>query len=248
MRSLLLVIGLPAALAVGLAGRPAAADAPNIVRGKEIATAGSRNGAPACASCHQINGVGDSSGAFPRITGQSAFYLYKQLEDYASGARKSPSMTPIAQALSEAEKRDVAGYYASTTGPYFPAPDAPFDLVQRGAVLSAVGSAHDRVQGCVNCHGPAAAGLPPSYPYLAGQFVNYTVQQLQAFKSGSRHNDPLGVMREIASHLGDRDMQALAQYFARVRPAGAGSAPVAAATAQAPPSAASGSSGPSKQP
>ena len=54
-------------------------------------------GAPACAQCHAFNGGSDGSGAFPRIAGQSAYYLGKQLRDFTSGVRANAIMSPIAK-------------------------------------------------------------------------------------------------------------------------------------------------------
>src|SRR5262249_59967589 len=61
--------------------------APDRARGAVIAAQGTAAGAPACAQCHAFNGVADGSGAFPRIAGQSAHYLAKQLQYFASGIR-----------------------------------------------------------------------------------------------------------------------------------------------------------------
>ena len=60
---------------------------PSPQRGAVIAAQGTLNGAPAWAQCHAFNGVSDGSGAFPRIAGQSAYYLAKQLRDFTSGIR-----------------------------------------------------------------------------------------------------------------------------------------------------------------
>jgi cytochrome c553 len=72
---------------------------PSPQRGAVIAAQGTPNGAPACAQCHAFNGVSDGSGAFPRIAGQSAYYLAKQLRDFTSGIRVNAIMTPVAGAL-----------------------------------------------------------------------------------------------------------------------------------------------------
>jgi cytochrome c553 len=52
--------------------------APDVNRGAVIVAQGTAAGAPGCARCHAFNGVSDGSGAFPRIAGQSAYYLAKQ--------------------------------------------------------------------------------------------------------------------------------------------------------------------------
>ncbi len=79
------------------AGNPRQPD-PN--HGGVIVAQGTESGAPACAQCHAFTGGSDGSGAFPRVSGQSAGYLSRQLRDFGSGARANPIMSPIAQALS----------------------------------------------------------------------------------------------------------------------------------------------------
>lgn len=207
-----------AAVTMLLAASIAQARSPDLQRGREIAANGSAEGAQACAACHKLDGAGDTSGAFPRLTRQAGFYLYKQLKDYQTGLRDSQIMVPIAQRLSEDEMQDVSGYYASTSAPFVPPSPNDSRVVQRGGVLSAVGSAEKNVPACVNCHGQAGAGIPPSFPYLAGQFARYTRDQLAAWKDGSRRNDPLNVMRDIAARLGSDDVAALAEYFAHAWP------------------------------
>lgn len=187
-----------------------------------------------CFSCHGMKGAGDASGAFPRIAGQPAFYLYKQMLDYASGARPNDVMTPIAQALSQEDMEAVAAYYASQRdAETFPRPAGDALLIQRGGALSAVGSAEKGIQACVNCHGPTGSGLPPSIPYLAGQYETYAELQFRLWKDGVRKNDPLDVMADIARRMNDEDIKAVTAYFAQLPPPD-----VSARTPQAAPKAA----------
>ena len=174
-----------------------------------------------CMGCHGLQGQGDGSAAFPRLTGQSAWYLYKQLTDYASGARPNPIMSPIAQALTTAQMEDVAAYYAAQQADYLP-PARDYDplLIQEGGALSAMGSTERQIQACVNCHGPAGRGLPPVYPYLAGQYAGYLQLQLELWQQDVRRNSPLGVMALIAKNMTARDIEAVSAYFETVRPEG----------------------------
>ena len=210
---LVIVLAAAAVPAAGVRAR-----SPDIDHGREIAVNGSEAAAQACAACHKLNGTGEPSGAFPRLTGQGGFYLYKQLKDYAAGLRESQIMGPIAKQLTDIEMQDVAGWYALATGPVISPQSGDPRQIQQGGVLSAVGSPERNIPGCANCHGAAGTGMPPSFPYLAGQFARYTRDQLAAWKDGSRRNDPLNVMRDIAARLGDDDMAAAAQYFAHAHP------------------------------
>ena len=172
-----------------------------------------------CMGCHGMDGRGDGSAAFPRLAGQSGWYLYKQLTDYASGARPNDIMSPIAKALSLDQMEDVAAYYAAQQADYLP-PSRDYDplLIQEGGALAAQGSTERQIQACVNCHGPSGAGLPPVYPYLAGQYAGYTQLQLELWQQDVRENSPLGVMAGIAKNMTSRDIEAVAAYFETVRP------------------------------
>src|SRR5215510_4405774 len=60
-------------------------------RGAVIAAQGAAGG-PACAACHGFDGISDTTGAFPRIDGQSASYLGQQMRDFASSDRMNAIM------------------------------------------------------------------------------------------------------------------------------------------------------------
>lgn len=63
---------------------------------------------------------------------------------------------------------------------------------------------------CGACHGADGNSVNPMWPSIAGQHAPYIVQQLKAFKNGSRV-DPLMVGQ--AMMLSDQDMNDLAVYF-----------------------------------
>jgi Cytochrome c553 len=185
--------------------------------GEKIATAGGANGATACFACHGAKGSENLTGAFPRIAGQSPFYMVTQLKDFASGLRKSEVMEPIAKALSEQEMHNVSEFYASLTPEVLKSAKkiAAADL-KRGELLAKTGDMKLQVQACANCHGPGGIGMAPAIPFLAGQFSTYTDAQLKAWKSGTRKNSP-GQMLEIANRLSEKDMAALSAYFEQVK-------------------------------
>jgi cytochrome c553 len=64
---------------------------------------------------------------------------------------------------------------------------------------------------CAACHGPQGKSLNPQWPSLAGQNARYLVEQLQAFKTGTR-SDVL--MTGQAMALAEQDMRDLAAYYA----------------------------------
>jgi cytochrome c553 len=173
----------------------------------------------ACARCHGVLGTGKPEEGAPRLAGQPRLYLEKQLRDFVEGTRQSDKMTPVARALSAEQREAVAAYYGSLWSvPYPEVPYADPVLVQRGGVLSAVGDSAREIRACEICHADSGVGIAPSFPFLAGQYANYTERQLLRWKAGARRNDPLEVMAEIAERLEDEEIRALALYFARVWP------------------------------
>ena len=210
---------LPLAMILIMMAPPLAADPREIALGREIAEGTALPLETTCSRCHGVLGLGRPEEQTPRLAGQPRFYLHKQLDDFASGARVSQKMTPVALALSPAQRQAVAAYYASLYA--MPYPEAPYGdpvLVQRGGVLSAIGDSTRDIRACEICHADAGVGIAPSFPYLAGQYAYYTERQLLLWKAGIRRNDPLKVMAEIAERLDQEEIRALALYFARVRP------------------------------
>ena len=188
---------------------------PDIKRGAIIAAQGTAN-VPACAQCHAFSGASDSSGTFPRIAGQSAYYLAKQMHDYTSSARANPIMSPISKALSADEIADVSAYYASVDSQFPPLATADTAILEKGKELARIGDATKAVQGCNNCHGPDGAGATFTIPYLAGQYAQYISSQLQMWKRGFRNNSPES-MAPIAKQLDDQQIAAIAAYYQQVR-------------------------------
>jgi cytochrome c553 len=66
---------------------------------------------------------------------------------------------------------------------------------------------------CAACHGSDGMSVDTSIPNLAGQHYVYLVQQLAAFKSGSRVS-PL--MTELARPLTDQQIADISAYYAGV--------------------------------
>src|SRR5271170_2519080 len=83
---------------------------------------------PPCEACHGAHGEGMAAAHVPRLAGQSADYLLKQLDDYADGTRDSPIMANFAKALSKEQRARFAARYASMPAPFISEP-APIDTV-----------------------------------------------------------------------------------------------------------------------
>jgi cytochrome c553 len=170
--------------------------------------------ASVCAACHGTDGNSPIP-ANPNLAGQHASYLYKQLADYKSGQRKNPIMSGIVATLSEADMRNVAAYFAQQK----PKPGAAKDrdLIQAGQRLYRGGNSQAGIPACAACHAPNGVGIPIQFPRLSGQHVEYTVAQLQSFRSGERANDSNSVMRTIAERMNDKTMAAVAEYISGLK-------------------------------
>jgi cytochrome c553 len=186
---------------------------PDTKHGAVIVAQGTAAGAPPCAQCHAFNGVSDGSGAFPRLAGQSAYYLAGQLRDFASGVRASAIMSPIAKALSPDDIADVTAYFAGVNAPFLPLKGPNAALVKRGEELAKAGGP-ERLH-CDNCHGPGGSGEPPVIPYLAGQYAYYIAFTLQMWQRGYRKNSP-DAMGAVAKKLDDQEIAAVAAYYQQV--------------------------------
>jgi cytochrome c553 len=84
-------------------------DAAAIARGREIYQNGiSAEGVPACSSCHGADAHGTQD--FPRLAGQHAQYVLKQLASFQSNMRKVAIMHGVAQNLRRPEMESVAAF------------------------------------------------------------------------------------------------------------------------------------------
>jgi len=180
---------------------------PDVARGQAIA-------AQVCAACHGADG-NSTGGAYPKLAGQHAEYLVKQLHDFKPQAgkpplRNNPIMAGFAAALSDQDMINVAAWFASQT----PKPGYAHDAktAALGRSIWRGGIASRGVPACAACHGPTGQGIPIQYPRLSGQWAEYIVAQLAAFQQGTRNNsDP---MHEIAHRMSDDEVKAVADYAA----------------------------------
>jgi cytochrome c553 len=199
-------------LACGAAAQDTKGQKVDVARGQKIA-------AEVCVACHAADGNSTIS-TNPKLAGQHADYLYKQLVDYSAKpggkapARENAVMTGFASQLSEADKRNVAAWFSSQKSK--PGVARVKETLDLGARIYRAGLPDKAVPACSGCHSPDGAGIPIQYPRVAGQHADYTVEQLQKFRDGGRLNNV--PMRDIALRLTDREIRAVADYIAGLRP------------------------------
>ncbi|QID18504.1 cytochrome c4 [Nitrogeniibacter mangrovi] len=188
------------------------AAAPDLAKGKQVAET-------ICGACHNPDGNSQLP-ANPKLAGQIPEYINKQLHDFkgANGqppARVNATMNAMVAALSEADMKNVAYYFASQT--LKPEAATNDKLVEMGQRLWRAGDASKGLPACAGCHGPAGAGLPAQFPRLGGQYASYLETQLKAFQAEERANDPASMMRAIALKMTDKEIKAVTDYAAGLR-------------------------------
>ena len=182
--------------------------APQFVIAQGDAAAGQAKSA-LCATCHGSDGNSQLS-INPKLAGQNASYLVKQLMDYKSGARANPTMTAMVAALTDQDVLDIAAWYSSQQVSLLGADPETLEL---GETLYRAGIKDLSVAACSACHSPTGNGNGPAgFPSLSGQHSEYTLLQLKAFRAGERQNDSSAVMRSVVERLTDKELEALASY------------------------------------
>ena len=219
MKLNLSVIGVLSIAAAGLLLTRSFAEGsprPDALRGAGIAASGTSYGVVACVTCHALSSVADGSGAAPKLAGIPAYYLAKQLRDFASGVRADDIMSGIARTMKPEDIADVSEYYSGVRGAPTPPPAAEPDLLALGTRLATVGDETKMTQACEGCHGPEGRGEAPAIPPLAGQYAPYIALQMRMWQEGQRKNDASQQMTNIAKRLSARDIQAIGLYFERI--------------------------------
>jgi len=141
-----------------------------------------------CASCHGADGAGNKTLNAPKISGQKAWYIARQLANFKSGIRGShekdiygQQMRPMSMTLANDQMvADVSAYVSNLKSPASP-PTIKGD--------AAAGKAAYAI--CASCHGANGEGNKAlNAPAIAGQNDWYIVRQLYNFKNGIRGADP----------------------------------------------------------
>ena len=162
-----------------------------------------------CATCHGAEGNSELA-INPKLAGQNAAYITKQLKDYKAGVRSNPTMSAMVLNLSEEDMEDIAAWYSSQQ---VTLQGADPEIVELGESLYRAGNKELAVPACSACHSPTGRGnAPAGFPSLGGQHAEYTLEQLKNFRAGVRQNDGNSMMRSVVERLTDRELEALASY------------------------------------
>jgi cytochrome c oxidase subunit II len=138
----------------------------------------------ACAACHGANGEGNVALNAPKLSGQGAWYLERQLRLFKQGARGTHEkdvfgkmMAPMAATLADDTAiADVAAHIATL-------PDAP----AAGTIKGDVANGRQRYATCAACHGADGRGIAATNaPRIQGMSDWYMATQMKNFRDGVR--------------------------------------------------------------
>jgi len=100
--------------------KPGTANKDKVAAGERIYRGGIlASGVAACSGCHGPTGIGNPPAKFPRIAGQHAKYVIKQLKAFRVGKRSNDPgkmMRNVAAKMSDAEIEAVAEYVSGLQG------------------------------------------------------------------------------------------------------------------------------------
>lgn len=168
-----------------------------------------------CAACHGQQGEGQVALNAPKLAGQSAWYLRRQLQAYKAGRRGvheddiyGRQMAPMANTLvNDAAIENVLAHIQT-----FPDSAAPATIngnAEHGA---------KSYQVCAYCHGPDGMGIfAMNAPRVAGMTDWYMANQIKHFRDGVRGEHPQDFygkqMGFMASRLDDQQINDLLAYI-----------------------------------
>lgn len=193
----------------------------DLEKGKEI------NGT--CAACHGDQGAGGKKGEYPRLAGQRAAYLERQLKSFRARTRINIPMFPYTQEreLSDEDIKDVSAYLAgielSNRMPtYTGKEDALTKLLMAEKVMIIPRAEGDLANGeaiyqkkCAACHGKSGKGRG-MFPVLVGQYTSYLKRQADLYLKGDRPHDEEGVVG-VLNTLKEQDIQDILAYLTSIQ-------------------------------
>jgi cytochrome c553 len=162
--------------------------------------------AKVCAGCHGPDGVSVTPG-IPSLAGQQDQFLQWQLVFFRSGRRPNPAMAPLVADLSDADVRNLGGYFSSLPYPARQVSEAPdAGRVAKGRTIA---SQHR----CASCHKDNFRGERAAAA-IANQREEYLVKALTDYRSAVRPSVGVAAMTEAAGGLNDDEIAAVAYYIA----------------------------------
>ena len=162
-----------------------------------------------CQGCHRVGALGRPDGSYPRLAGQHATVLIKQLTDVRSERRGNPKMLPFAdhQALTVQDIADIAAYLQALPVPATHGQGPGTDLAHGQRLYE---------RDCQICHGPRGEGQAERFfPRVSGQHYRYLLREGLALRDGQRRNVHPEMSAAIARYSDD-ELAAVSDYMSRL--------------------------------
>jgi len=156
-----------------------------------------------CTACHGESGVPQQK-TTPVLWGQQLGYLYVQLRDYKSGARKNDQMSAVVASMERDDMLALAQYFSQKPWPGLGQPPA-------AAAAAAEALRATSAVVCTTCHQESYLG-EGTQPWVAGQERDYLAQTMLDFRDGKRGNNP--GMSDLMKSISESDVAAIAEYLA----------------------------------
>ncbi len=161
-----------------------------------------------CQGCHRPHALGRPDGSYPRLAGQHATVLIKQMTDVRAGRRRNEKMLPFIERheISPQDIADIAAFLSRLPVP-------PNNGKGPGTEIDA--GARDYQAYCATCHGKAGEGdATKFYPRVSGQHFKYMLREMIDIRDGTRLNaNPR--MVEVIKAFSNADLEAIADYMSR---------------------------------
>lgn len=169
-----------------------------------------------CGACHQPSGLGKRDGSNPKLAGQHATVLIKQITDIRGEVRTNPTMHAFVRELRRPRDiADVAAYIESLCIPPGNGRYALADVEARLAEGRQLFAAD-----CADCHRDTGQGdKAKGYPVLAGQHFRYLVRQMEDIRDGYRTSTDPDMVKVIRKHKTGK-LESIAAYLASLETPG----------------------------
>lgn len=174
-----------------------------------------------CSSCHGTNGVSIGD-AVPSIGGQHKEFLIRSLKEMKpvvdkkgndASPRYSTLMKIFVKGYTDKEIEQIADWYS--TREWKNTTTKPNNALIKQAKLIKDQEGNSVLENCLSCHSLniKEEDMDKGIPRISGQPSLYLKHSLMEYKEGKRKGERAAEM-EIVKDLSEKDLEALAEYFA----------------------------------
>lgn len=184
-----------------------------------------------CAGCHGEYGQGGKKGEYPRLAGQPALYLTKQLHLFRSRTRPNLAMVEYVddRQMPDEDIEDIAHFLEQIklktklppVDEKAPGFNAYARLLESKRLMQIPRAPGDTAAGekiyhreCSTCHGRKGEGrADKAVPMLAGQYTSYLWRQVKKYRDGIRIHDEDAPDEKFLSEFSDTELGDVFAYL-----------------------------------